>query len=131
MNTSTTPTFAPRHDGLAELELEPPWASCRTTVRHLSPGRLDQQAILSVRACVREEEAEAFIANTLHDVRAYMQEHHVQPAGPPFSISRPRDGAIDIEAGWPIAKAVPGTGRIHGGALPRSFLEPEIGRRLP
>ena len=59
-----------------------------------------------------------------------MQEHHIQPAGPPFSICRARATQVDVEAGWPTAALLAGTGRIHGGALPRSLLEPETGQSM-
>jgi hypothetical protein len=94
-----------------------------------TPGPHDQP-VLSIRASVPETEAATFIADALHDVRVYMQEHHVQPAGPPFSICRARETQVDVEAGWPTAAPLAGTGRIHGGALPRSLLEPETGRSM-
>jgi hypothetical protein len=48
--------------------------------------------------------------------------NEIAAAGPPFSISRPDGGDLDIEAGLPIAtKPLTGTGRIHGGTLPRSL----------
>ena len=49
----------------------------------------------------------------------------MQPAGPPFSICRPHGSEVDVEAGWPTAAPLNGTGRIHGGSVPRSLLEPE------
>ncbi len=79
------------------------------------------QPILSIRATVPAAGAEEFIAEALHAVRAYMQEHHVRPVGPPFSICRPRGSSVDVEAGWPTAKPLTGTGRIHGGALPAAL----------
>jgi ABC-type multidrug transport system fused ATPase/permease subunit len=92
-------------------------AHTRTT----SPDR----PVLSIRGYVPEGEAEGFIADALRDIRFYMQEHHVEPAGPPFSICRTRGSEIDVEAGWPVTAPLSGTGRIHGGAVPRSLLEPE------
>jgi len=114
------------------------------TTTELEPARrTDDQPILSTRAVVPRPDAEAFIAASLHDIRVFMQEHHIAAAGPPFSVCRPRGGDLDIEVGWPTAtKALAGTGRIHAGSLPRSLagtragsdagdpVEPSRGRRL-
>jgi len=85
--------------------------------------RILEQAVLSIRAYVRESETAPFIARALQDVRAYMEEHELAPAGPPFSICQP-DGPklMDVEAGWPVREHAPGTPRIHSGDLPRSLL---------
>lgn len=83
------------------------------------------QPILSIRASVDGADADAFVAGALRDIRVYMQEHHVPPAGPPFSICRPRGETVDVEAGWPTARPLPGTSRIHSGALPSSLTGPE------
>ena len=64
------------------------------------------QPVLSIRASVPET-GRRFIADALHDVRIYMQEHRVQPAGPPFSIRRRTEREIDIEAGWPTTTQLP------------------------
>ena len=92
---------------------------------HVATRASSDQPVLSIRASVRESEADRFIADALRDIRVYMQEHHVQPAGPPFSICRPRGSEVDVEAGWPTAAPLNGTGRIHGGSVPRSLL-PEV-----
>lgn len=89
--------------------------------RHARTARGDQP-ILSVRGAVPETDAGAFIAEALHDIRAYMQEHHISSAGPPFSICRPRGSSVDVEAAWPTAGAVAGTSRIHAGSIPRSLM---------
>ncbi len=84
-----------------------------------------EQPILSVRATLPEEQADAFVAEALRDVRVYMQEHDVAPAGPPFSIVRSCGSEVDVEAGWPTASLLSGTSRIHSGTVPRSL----VGRR--
>jgi hypothetical protein len=96
-----------------------------------STERPHDQPVLSIRASVPESEAGEFVAGALHDIRVYLQEHHERPAGPPFSIRWPAGRAMDIEAGLPTEARLPGSGRIHGGALPRSLLEPETGWNLP
>jgi hypothetical protein len=133
MTDTTTPALELLERATSEPEpaLELRWLSPATAGRHLSSGRPDNRPILSIRASVAEREADGFISDALHDVRVYMQEHRVQPAGAPFSIRLPRDGAIDIEAGWPTARPFPGTGRIHCCALPRSLLEHETAWSLP
>jgi hypothetical protein len=81
------------------------------------------QPILSIRARVDENDAARFIRDALKDIHTYMQEHHIDPAGPPFSICQPAgQHVIDVEAGWPLERPVGGTGRIHGGSLPVMLL---------
>jgi len=76
--------------------------------------RIPAQAVLSIRALVREQQTAPFIARALQDVLAYMQEHDLAPTGPPFSICRPSGSRImDVEAGWPIGEHAAGTPRIH------------------
>jgi hypothetical protein len=83
------------------------------------------QPVLSVRGSVPKAEAERFIADALRDIRVFMQEHDVAPAGPPFTICRPRGSCLDVEAGWPTAvKCLAGSSRIHAGLLPRSLTGP-------
>jgi hypothetical protein len=82
-----------------------------------------EQPALSIRARVHDEDAAQFIRDALRDIRAYMQEHHVNAAGPPFSICLPvPPDRLDIEAGWPLEVPVDGTGRIHSSSLPPTFL---------
>jgi hypothetical protein len=125
MNTKIPPVV--EESVLSETELEPAWASAGRTVRHLFARRPEDQPVLSIRATISERDAESFIIDALRDVRVYMQERDIRPVGPPFSICRPRGNEVDIEAGWPLAAPLSGRGRIHGGAIPRSLLEPETG----
>jgi formate-dependent phosphoribosylglycinamide formyltransferase (GAR transformylase) len=82
----------------------------------------DEQPILSIRASVPKADASTFVAEALRDIRAFMQEHHLRAAGPPFSICRGRADEVDVEAGWPVtSRPVAGTSRIHAGSLPRSL----------
>ncbi len=85
----------------------------------------DEQQVLSIRDLVPKEDAQRFIADALHDIRVFMQEHDLAPAGPPFSICRLRGDDLDLEAGWPTAtKPLAGTSRIHSGSLPRALTGP-------
>jgi hypothetical protein len=111
-------TTTPDLDALGGPEL----AQAAPAAGHRPIARTDEQQVLSIRAEVPKEDAERFIAAALHDIRIFMQEHHVRPAGPPFSICRAREGTLDIEAGWPTASEQPlGTSRIHSGLVPRSL----------
>jgi hypothetical protein len=81
-----------------------------------------ERSVVTIRARVRADAAHDFIAEALRDIRAYLQEHHLRPSGPPFSISRAHGGdQLDVEAGWPIPQPVPGTSRIHSGTLPTAL----------
>jgi hypothetical protein len=83
------------------------------------------QPVLSIRGSVPRAKADRFIAEALHDIRVFMREHDVTPAGPPFSICRSRGSSLDVEAGWPTAVKPPaGSTRIHVGSLPRSLTGP-------
>jgi hypothetical protein len=120
------PTTTEREGGARpRLELAPAQAAPTLNLRHESTLRPDDQPILSIRASVPKAEAQRFIAEALHGIRAFMQEHQLPPAGPPFSICRPRGSNVDIEAGWPTARReLAGRGRIHSGSLPRSLTGP-------
>lgn len=98
--------------------------------RHLPTAGPYDQPVLSIRASISKADAAEFIADALHDVRAYMHEHHLQAAGPPFSICRTSGTKIDIEVGWPTTEPGGGTSRIHGGVLPRSLVGPETVRSV-
>ena len=88
--------------------------------------RPDEQPILSIRTSVAKGDAARFIAEALHDIRAFMQEHDIHPVGPPFSICVARGDDLEIEAGWPTTARLAGTTRIHAGLLPRGLTRPRI-----
>ena len=81
---------------------------------------LTERPVLTIRARVSESQVSSFIGQALGDVRAYIHEHHADPAGPPFANCRPAGGQgfVDVEAGWPVERETPGAGRIHSGSLP-------------
>jgi hypothetical protein len=96
-----------------------------TETRRLHPSRSPgTQPTLSIRATVSKDDVSEFIAAALHDIRAYMEEHHATVAGPPFSICRGSGSTFDVEAGWPVAQAIAGTSRIHSGTLPTALVRP-------
>ena len=50
---------------------------------------------------------------------AYLQRAGEQPSGPPFVIYRNMDMAsLDIEAGFPVARELPGDGAVRGSTIP-------------
>ena len=96
------------------------------TPRHRPMSQSYEQPVLTIRDLVPKDEAQRFIADALHDIRVFMQEQALSPAGPPFSVCRPRGDDFDIEAGWPTARRpLAATSRIHSGALPRSITGPQ------
>jgi hypothetical protein len=81
-----------------------------------------ERAVVTIRARVRADASDDFIAEALRDIRAYLQEHHTRPIGPPFAICQPcGSGQLDVEAGWPIPQPIPGTSRIHTGTVPTAL----------
>lgn len=93
--------------------------------RHRPNVPPDAQPILSIRASVPRAEVSKFIATALRDIRTFMQEHHLSAAGPPFSVCRPDDGRVDVEACYPTTtQAATGGSRIHSGLVPRSLAGP-------
>jgi hypothetical protein len=80
------------------------------------------QPVLSIRASIPKGEDRKFIAEALRDIRIFMHEHEIVPAGPPFSICHTHGSNLDIEAGWPTTtRPHTGTSRIQAGSLPRSL----------
>jgi hypothetical protein len=87
------------------------------------PRRTAQQAVLSTRARVGEGDSGRFIRDALADIQAYMQEQHIDPVGPPFARCKSTGAdTLDVEVGWPLDRAVEGSGRIHGGSLPTTLI---------
>jgi hypothetical protein len=112
------------HSEDTPIRIEPQSAPAARPARRASIRQADDQPILSIRASVPKEDSEKFIADALHDIRVFMQEHHVPAAGPPFSICRSHGSKVDVEAGWPTIRTLVGTPRIHAGAIPRSLIGP-------
>lgn len=80
------------------------------------------QPVLTIRRCVEPTDVPAFVRDALHEIRAYIEDHHVEVRGEPFSICHTRspDG-VDVEVGWPVTEAA-GTERISSGALPLTLV---------
>jgi effector-binding domain-containing protein len=56
----------------------------------------------------------------LKEIRTWMQQAGIEPAGQPFFrfYVINMDGEMDVEAGIPVATALPGNGRVCPGVLP-------------
>lgn len=91
-----------------------------------------RQAVLAVRARTSESDAARFVHAALAEIHAFMKDHDVAPAGPPFTIVNRTGhaGTIDVEAGWPVDRAVNAGGNVHSGTLPSALVgHSSTGRR--
>ena len=80
------------------------------------------QPVLSIRESVDEPDAPSFIREALREIRAYIEEEHVEVDGPPFSIRHPAPHhRVDVEVGWPVRSAV-GAGRIISHEMPPGLI---------
>jgi hypothetical protein len=80
------------------------------------------QPVLSIRGRVEGPDVPAFVRDALGEIRTYIEEHHVQIEGPPFSIrhAAPRHG-VEVEVGWPVGRTH-GSGRIACRTLPAALI---------
>ncbi len=110
---------APRHAGRIHGEAE---ALAHQRQRQPLDNAGAFQPVLTIRARVPKDEVPAFTREALQEIRSYIDQHHLQVEGPPFSVHHDATAErVDVEAGWP-ARGAPGAGRIHSGALPVSRL---------
>jgi effector-binding domain-containing protein len=81
--------------------------------------QLEPQPILSIRATVLIEELAEAMGDRIQALRGYLQQHGLQPAGPPFVRYHTfEETETDIETGVPVFESVAGEGRITNGELP-------------
>ena len=121
--TTSPPTVNEWLAAMVDARADERETSNRTIERRLAEQEFTELPVLSIRSRVHERDAAGFIAQALGDIRAYMQEHHAFPAGPPITISRTCNAeGIDVEAGWPVIEPISGTNRIHSGALPSALV---------
>jgi len=77
------------------------------------------QAALVSRAVTPVSELPAVLGRAYGAIAQYMAESGVDPAGPPFVAYYNVDmQALDIEAGFPVARRVPGRGEIEASEIP-------------
>ena len=80
---------------------------------------LQDQPTLTMRAIYPVEKLPEFFGTAYGSVMAYMQELGEAPAGMPFGIYYNLDmSALDIEAGFPVARVLPGKGKISASIIP-------------
>ncbi len=74
---------------------------------------------LSIRARTSLEGLPALIGTALARVAQYLAEIGERPDGPPFVAYRNQDMKdLDVDIGFPVAHAVPGSGPIDTGVIP-------------
>ena len=79
----------------------------------------EAQPVASVRVKCKPAEISATLATILPEVGAYLTSIGAKMTGPPFSrYHAVSDTEVDIEGGMPVAKPVPGKGRVVAGELP-------------
>lgn len=77
------------------------------------------QPVLSIRAHTRVEELPAFLGQAYGMVMQYLAELGEAPAGAPFAAyfnMNMQD--LDIEAGFPVQRPLPGRGTVQAGEIP-------------
>jgi len=80
---------------------------------------LEDQPTLTMRAIYPVEKLKEFFGKAFGGVMAYLQELGETPSGMPFGAYYNLDMAtLDVEAGFPIAKVIPGKGEINASTIP-------------
>ena len=79
-----------------------------------------KQPYVGIRTQVPISKIRKLIPQLLGEVAAWLKEKGVAPSGPPFIRFHVIDMAalMDIELGWPVAKAVRGDKRVSAGTIP-------------
>lgn len=78
------------------------------------------QHYVGIRNQIPHTELPTVIPQSIDEVMDWLQKQGIQPTGAPFIRYHVIDMAarLDIEVGWPVAKALSGNGRIAPGVLP-------------
>ncbi|MEM7202174.1 MAG: GyrI-like domain-containing protein [Planctomycetota bacterium] len=80
---------------------------------------LEERDVVFIRAKVKQAEIGSLLSIALPEVIGYLRSEGVQPAGPPYTRFHNMTGDVfDMEAGFPVAKELPGKDRILPGTLP-------------
>ncbi|MGF1667091.1 MAG: GyrI-like domain-containing protein [Acidimicrobiia bacterium] len=83
--------------------------------------QLDEQPTVVMRTIVPVESIPAFLEKAFTAVAEHIGAHDADFAGPPFARYLPVSDdfrAFEIEAGFPVASAIPGEGEIEASTLP-------------
>ena len=79
---------------------------------------LEDQPTLTMRAINPVEKLQEFFGRAFGGVMAYLQELGETPIGMPFGAYYNLDmTALDVEAGFPVAKVIPGKGEINASTI--------------
>lgn len=77
---------------------------------------------LTMREVNPVDKLPVFFGKAFGGVMVYLQELNEAPAGMPFGTYYNLDmSALDVEAGFPVSKALPGKGEISTGKIPAGF----------
>jgi effector-binding domain-containing protein len=80
---------------------------------------LEPQPIVAIRQETTAKGLGAAFRELIPVVWRYLEKHGVQPSGPSFGIFHAYEPEhVDVQAGFPVAEAVEGEGRIETGELP-------------
>ncbi|HSK87137.1 MAG TPA: GyrI-like domain-containing protein [Anaerolineales bacterium] len=79
-----------------------------------------EQAYMGIRAIAPFKGMSKVIGKLSDEMNAWVDEHKVKSAGPPFLRYHVIDmrGFMDIEFGFPVRKALPDDGEVKAGVLP-------------
>jgi effector-binding domain-containing protein len=87
-------------------------------IRDASVELIPEQPTISIHVETTAANTAAALAESLAQVWEYVVGNGGRPAGPPFSRSQMVGQILELEAGLPLAAALPGHGRIRAGKLP-------------
>jgi effector-binding domain-containing protein len=77
------------------------------------------QPVLAIRARVKGQDLPQMLGQSFGAVAQYLGELGEQPAGAPFAAYYNMDMEnLDVEAGFPVARPLPGRGAIQAGEIP-------------
>jgi effector-binding domain-containing protein len=81
---------------------------------------VDEQEVLVIRERVQQDEMSTVVPKDIAEVHAYLEELGLGFHGPPICVCpfADEEGMLDADIGWPVAKRVPGRGRIEAKTLP-------------
>ena len=80
---------------------------------------LNDQPVITVRRTNPVENLPAFFGEVYGMMAQYLGEMGEQPVGMPFAAYFNMDmSAMDVEAGFPVARELPGKGEIKSGKIP-------------
>ena len=77
------------------------------------------QPVLAVRTHTAVQDLPAFLGRAFGAVAQYLGEQGLEPAGPPYAAYHNMDMEnLDVEAGFPVTKALASRGEVQAGEMP-------------